>query len=52
MSPVTQKRFIPTGAILMLLGHALNLPEQRGEFTAIVDIVDCKTCTGMTNSVP
>ncbi|MDH4452027.1 MAG: PIN domain-containing protein [Verrucomicrobiota bacterium] len=38
-SRVPQRRFITTEAVLMELGDALHLPAERGEFTAIVDMV-------------
>ena len=38
-SQVSQRRFITTEAVLMELGDALHLPAERGEFTAIVDMV-------------
>ena len=38
-SRVPQRKFVTTEAVLMELGDALNLPEERGEFTAIVEMV-------------
>lgn len=38
-SRAPQRRFVTTEAVLMELGDALNQPDERGEFTAIVDMV-------------
>ncbi len=38
-SRTPQRRFVTTEAVLMELGDALHLPGERGEFTAIVDLV-------------
>lgn len=38
-SRVPQRRFVTTETVLMELGDAVSLPGQRGEFTAIVDMV-------------